>query len=312
MGCRTRVIAIRYDPQQETTFGRGNLSFTSINLPRLAIEAKGDAPAFYRALDEMLELVAGQLLDRFEIQAKKKVRNYPFLMGEGVWLDSDKLGPDDEVRDVIKHGTLSIGFIGLAETLVSLYGHHHGESDEMQEKGLEIVRHMNEFCKRKGEQTGLNYSLLATPAEGLSGRFIRMDKKRYGIIPGVTDREYYTNSFHVPVYYPITAFEKIEKEAPYHALTPAGHITYVEMDGNPSDNLEAFMAVIRHMHDMGVGYGSVNHPVDRDPVCGYVGIIGRRVPALRAPRRRTHSAGKTGGAAGRIPVYWKKVKGEQL
>ena len=225
-----------------------------------------------------MDLVIEQLLERFKIQAAKKVRNYPFLMGEGVWLDSDKLGPDDEVRDVIKHGTLSIGFIGLAETLVSLYGHHHGESDEMQEKGLEIVRHMNEFCKRKGEQTGLNYSLLATPAEGLSGRFIRMDKKRYGIIPGVTDREYYTNSFHVPVYYPITAFEKIEKEAPYHALTPAGHITYVEMDGNPSDNLEAFMAVIRHMHDMGVGYGSVNHPVDRDPVCGYVGIIGDVCP----------------------------------
>ena len=278
MGCRTRVIANRYDPQQETTYGRGNLSFTSINLPRLAIEAKVDEAAFYRALDDVLELVAGQLLDRYEIQAKKKVRNYPFLMGEGVWLDSDKLGPDDEVRDVIKHGTLSIGFIGLAETLVSLYGHHHGESDEMQEKGLEIVRHMNEFCRRKGEQTGLNYSLLATPAEGLSGRFIRMDKKRYGVIPGVTDREYYTNSFHVPVYYPITAFEKIEKEAPYHALTPAGHITYVEMDGNPSDNLEAFMAVIRYMHDKGVGYGSVNHPVDRDPVCGYVGIIGDVCP----------------------------------
>lgn len=273
MGCRTRVIGNKHDPSRETTYGRGNLSFTSINLPRLAIEAKGDEKAFYKALDEMLELVAQQLLDRFEIQAKKRVRNTPFMMGEGIWMDSEKLGPDDEVREVLKHGTLSIGFIGLAETLVALYGKHHGESDEMQQKGLEIIGHMDQFCQQKGDATKMNFTLLATPAEGLSGRFIKMDKKRYGEIPGVTDREYYTNSFHIPVYYPITAYEKIKKEAPYHALTPAGHITYIEMDGDPINNLDAFMSVIRCMHDLGVGYGSVNHPVDRDPVCGYVGII---------------------------------------
>ncbi|ACC98607.1 Anaerobic ribonucleoside-triphosphate reductase [Elusimicrobium minutum Pei191] len=273
MGCRTRVIANVHDINKQTTFGRGNLSFTSINLPRLAIEAKGDEKAFYKSLESMLNLVAQQLLDRFEIQAKKKVRNFPFLMGEGVWLGSDSLGPDDEIREVLKHGTLSIGFIGLAETLVSLFGHHHGESDEMQQKGIAIIKYMDDFCKQKAKETGMNFSLLATPAEGLSGRFVRMDKKRYGVIKGVTDRDYYTNSFHVPVYYDISAFEKINKEAPYHALTPAGHITYVEMNGDPLNNLEAFMSVIRYMHDKGIGYGSVNHPVDRDPVCGYVGII---------------------------------------
>ena len=287
MGCRTRVMANRYDPERQTAFGRGNLSFTSINLPRLAIEAKGDEGAFFRELDKTMELVAQQLLDRFEIQAHKTVRNFPFLMGQGIWLDSDKLAPDDEIREVLKHGTLTVGFIGLAEALVALYGRHHGESDEMQAKGLAIVGHMNDFTLRKGGETGLNFSLIATPAEGLSGRFVRIDKERYGSIPGVTDREYYTNSFHVPVYYPLTAYEKIQKEAPYHALTPGGHITYVELDGDTANNLEAFMVVVRCMHDAGVGYGSINHPVDRDPVCGYVGIIGDVCP--RCGRREGES-----------------------
>ncbi len=273
MGCRTRVMGNVYDPSRQIAFGRGNLSFTSINLPRLAIEAEHDEARFLQSLDAMMELVAQQLLDRYEIQAKKKVRNYPFLMGQGVWLDSDKLGPDDEVREVLKHGTLSIGFIGLAETLVALYGHHHGESEEMQQKGLALVQHMHNYCQSKSAETGMNFTLLATPAEGLAGRFIKMDKKRYGAIPGVTDHDFYTNSFHVPVYYHIPAYDKIQKEAPYHALTPAGHITYVELDGDTAQNLEAFMAVVRCMHDAGVGYGSINHPVDRDPVCGYVGII---------------------------------------
>jgi len=287
MGCRTRVMANRYDPERQTAFGRGNLSFTSINLPRLAIEAKGDEGAFFRELDKTMELVAQQLLDRFEIQAHKTVRNFPLLMGQGIWLDSDKLAPDDEIREVLKHGTLTVGFIGLAEALVALYGRHHGESDEMQAKGLAIVGYMNDFTLRKGGETGLNFSLIATPAEGLSGRFVRIDKERYGSIPGVTDREYYTNSFHVPVYYPLTAYEKIQKEAPYHALTPGGHITYVELDGDTANNLEAFMAVVRCMHDAGVGYGSINHPVDRDPVCGYVGIIGDVCP--RCGRREGES-----------------------
>ena len=278
MGCRTRVMANVHDPDREISPGRGNLSFTSINLPRLAIEAKGDVDKFYKGLDKMLALVAQQLLDRFEIQARRKVKNFPFLMGQGVWLDSEKLHWNDEVREVIKHGTLTIGFIGLAETLVALYGHHHGESEEMQQKGLEIVRHMREFADEMARRTKLNFSLIATPAEGLSGRFIRMDKKRYGIIPGVTDREYYTNSFHIPVYYKIGAVDKIRKEAPYHALTNGGHITYVELDGDMARNVKAFESIIRAMHDAGIGYGSVNHPVDRDPVCGYNGVIGDTCP----------------------------------
>ena len=278
MGCRTRVMGNVYDPSQEIANGRGNLSFTSINLPRLAIESHGDEALFYEKLEQIMELVIGQLDDRFAIQSKKRVYNFPFLMGQGVWLDSEKLGPSDEVGEVLKHGTLSIGFIGLAETLISLYGHHHGESDAMQEKGLAIVQYMRQYLDARSERTHMNYSLLATPAEGLSGRFVRMDKKRYGLIPGVTDKDYYTNSFHIPVYYNISAYEKIRKEAPYHALTNAGHISYVELDGDTANNLEAFESIVRCMHDCGIGYGSINHPVDRDPICGYVGVIGEVCP----------------------------------
>ena len=278
MGCRTRVMGNVYDPSQEIANGRGNLSFTSINLPRLAIESHGDEALFYEKLKDMMELVIGQLDDRFAIQSKKRVYNFPFLMGQGVWLDSEKLGPSDEVGEVLKHGTLSIGFIGLAETLISLYGHHHGESDAMQEKGLAIVQYMRRYLDARSERTHMNYSLLATPAEGLSGRFVRMDKKRYVLIPGVTDKDYYTNSFHIPVYYNISAYEKIRKEAPYHALTNAGHISYVELDGDTANNLEAFESIVRCMHDCGIGYGSINHPVDRDPICGYVGVIGEVCP----------------------------------
>lgn len=278
MGCRTRVIANVYDPTRQQSYSRGNLSFTSINLPRLAIEAKGDEDAFYRSLTHYMALCVNQLLDRLAIQSKKKVRNFPFLMGQGVWLDSEKLGMDDEIGEVLKHGTLSVGFIGLAETLTSLYGKHHGESPESQKKGLEIIGYMRDYLDRESQRTGLNFTLLATPAEGLSGRFVRMDAKKYGIIPGVTDKEYYTNSFHIPVKFQISAFEKIRLEAPYHALTNAGHISYVELDGDTAMNLEAFETVVRAMHDAGVGYGSINHPVDRDPVCGYVGIIGEVCP----------------------------------
>ncbi len=278
MGCRTRVMGNVYDPTREIAYSRGNLSFTSINLPRLAIESHQDEALFYEKLDAMLELVAQQLLDRFEIQAEKHVYNYPFMMGQGVWLDSDKLGVQDTVREVLKHGTLSIGFIGLAETLTSLYGKHHGESEESQQKGLEIIGHMRDFCDRKSQEYKMNFTLLATPAEGLSGRFIKMDQKRYGKIPGVTDREYYTNSFHIPVWFEISAYDKIRLEAPYHALCNAGHISYVELDGDTAKNVEAFESIVRWMHDCGVGYGSINHPVDRDPVCGYVGVIGDVCP----------------------------------
>ena len=278
MGCRTRVMGNVHDPSKEVTCGRGNLSFTSINLPRIGIEAKGDLEKFYKILDDRIDLCIRQLLHRFKIQCSKKVYNYPFLMGQGVWLDSDKLGPDESVEEVLKHGTLSVGFIGLAETLVALTGKHHGESEESQKLGLEIIGHMRKRMDEESEKRKLNFTLLATPAEGLSGRFVRIDQKRYGKIPGITDRDYYTNSFHVPVYYPISAFKKIQIEAPYHALTNAGHISYVELDGDTCKNLDAFEAVIRCMKESGVGYGSVNHPVDRDPVCGYNGVIDNVCP----------------------------------
>ncbi len=278
MGCRTRVMGNVYDPSREIAYSRGNLSFTSINLPRLAIESKGDEKLFYEKLQAMLELVAQQLLDRFEIQANKHIYNYPFLMGQGVWLDSDHLTLQDDLREVLKHGTLSIGFIGLAETLTALYGHHHGEDEQWQAKGKEILGYMRDYCDKKSQELKMNFSLLATPAEGLSGRFIRMDQKRFGKLPGITDREYYTNSFHIPVWYPISVYDKIRLEAPYHALCNAGHISYVELDGDTARNVEAFEAVVRCMHDQGIGYGSINHPVDRDPICGYVGIIGDVCP----------------------------------
>lgn len=272
MGCRTRVMGNTYDKTREVTCGRGNLSFTSINLPRIALQSK-DMEQFFKTLDKRMELCCRQLLHRFDVQKQKTVKNYPFLMGQGIWMDSEKLGINDTVEEVLKHGTLSIGFIGLAETLVALTGRHHGESRESRELGYEIITHMREYLDRKSGETGLNFTLLATPAEGLSGRFIKLDKKRFGEIKGVTDRDYYTNSFHVPVYYPISAFQKIEIEAPYHALTNAGHISYVELDGDTAKNPEAFEAVVRCMKECGIGYGSVNHPVDRDPVCGYTGVI---------------------------------------
>ncbi len=278
MGCRTRVMANSYDPTREIVNGRGNLSFTSVNLPRLAILSNHNIDFFFEQLDRKIDLVIDQLLDRFELQAQKKARNYPFLMQQGIWLDSDNLKPDDEVREVLKHGTLTMGFIGLAETLKALTGYHHGESKEAQNLGLEIVGYMRRRMDQATEKHGMNFSLIATPAEGLSGRFVRMDAEKFGKIPGVTDREYYTNSFHIPVYYDISAWDKIKLEAPYHALTNGGHISYVELDGDPTENLDAFEQVVRCMKESGVGYGSINHPVDRDPVCGYTGIIGDTCP----------------------------------
>ncbi|MDR2671470.1 MAG: anaerobic ribonucleoside triphosphate reductase [Oscillospiraceae bacterium] len=273
MGCRTRVIANVYDPSNEISNGRGNLSFTSINLPRLAIKAKGDVSAFFEDLERKLNLCIDQLYERFLIQARKKVRNFPFLMGEGVWIGSEALDWDDEVGQVLRHGTLTVGFIGLAEALKALVGAHHGESERAQNLGIEIISSMRARLDEESRRRQMNFTLIATPAEGLSGRFVKLDRARFGLIEGVTDRDYYTNSFHVPVYFPVTAFEKIRLEAPYHALTNAGHITYVEMDGDPLQNLEAFEQVVRAMQASGVGYGSINHPVDRDPVCGFSGII---------------------------------------
>ena len=282
MGCRTRVLANAVDPEKSITPGRGNLSFTSINLPRLGIKhgivgkdgrEKADMKGFFAELDEMLDLVKDQLLERYEIQCNKRVYNFPFLMGQGVWLDSEKLKPNDKLKKVLKHGTLSIGFIGLAECLKALTGKHHGEDEEAQKLGLKIISHMREKCDEYTEKYNLNFTCLATPAEGLSGRFVNIDRAIYGKIKGVTDRAYYTNSFHVPVYYNISIAKKLEIEGKYHKLTNAGHISYIELDGDPSDNLEAFESVVRIMHDSDIGYGAINHPVDRDPVCGYVGVI---------------------------------------
>lgn len=273
MGCRTRVIGNYHDKSREIVTGRGNLSFTSVNLPRLAIKANGNLEFFFEQLDQEIDLIIDQLKARFRIQSKKKVKNYPFLMGQGIWIDSDQLGPEDEVGEVLKHGSLTLGFIGLAECLKALIGAHHGESKEAQNLGLDIVGFMRKRMDQETLKTGLNFTLIATPAEGLSGRFVRIDKEKYGVIEGVTDRDYYTNSFHIPVYYNISAFEKIKLEAPYHNLTNGGHISYVELDGDTTNNLQAFESVIRCMKESGIGYGSINHPVDRDPVCGYTGII---------------------------------------
>ena len=278
MGCRTRVIGNVYDPTREISYSRGNLSFTTINLPMLAIEANHNEKKFYELLDKYLELVKKQLLERFEIQSHLKVKNLPFLMGQGVWLDSEKLGPEDEVGEVLKHGSLSIGFVGLAEALVALYGHHHGEGQEYWDKGYAIVKHMREYTDKVASETHLNFSVLATPAEGLCGSALRKCKAKYGVIEGVTDRDYFTNSNHIPVYYNITAYDKIRLEAPFHELCNAGHIAYIEIDGDAASNVKAIEAIVKCMHDQGVGYGAINHPVDRDPVCGYTGVIGDTCP----------------------------------
>ena len=285
MGCRTRVFDNAFDPEKAIVTGRGNLSFTSINLPRIAIKygivndnKKPDMEGFYKELEETMELVKSQQLERFKLQCNKAVRNFPFLMGQGIWIDSNKLKYGDKLKRVLGHGTLSMGFIGLAETLKALIGEHHGESKKAQELGIEIISYMRKIIDNFAREYKLNFSLLATPAEGLSGRFTAIDKSIYGVIPNVTDREYYTNSFHVPVHHDISINDKIKIEAPYHALTNAGHITYVELEGSPTDNLEAFEKVVRLMKESGVGYGAINHPVDRDPICGFTGVIGDQCP----------------------------------
>lgn len=299
MGCRTRTISNIYDKNNEIVTGRGNLSFTTINLPRLGIlSGKGNVAKFKELLKSKLEIVAKQLLDRYKVQCRKHPKNFPFLMGQGIWLGSDKLGPNDDISEIAKHGSLSIGFIGLAEALVALTGKHHGESEESQKLGIEIITMMRDFCDRKSEEYKMNFGVIATPAEGLSGRFTNIDKKKFGIIPGVTDKDYYTNSMHVPVYYQISAFKKIRIEAPYHALCNAGHIAYIEMDGDPSKNLDAFEKIVLYMHDNGIGYGAINHPVDRDPVCGYTGIIDNECPRC----------GRKEGEAMTVDM-WNKIKG---
>ena len=281
MGCRTRVVADVTAPDNQIVTGRGNLSFTTVNLPRLGIKYgialgerdKADMEGFYKELGEVMDSVRDQLFERFEVQCNKRCYNFPFLLGQGVWTNGEKLKPTDRLRKVWKHGTLSTGFIGLAECLKALTGKHHGESEESQKLGLEIIGFMRNKCNENSKKYNLNFTCIATPAEGLSGRFTNIDRAIYGKIKGVTDREYYTNSFHVPVYYKISIHDKLYKEAPYHDLTNGGHISYIEIDGDVASNVDAFESVIRTMKEAGIGYGAVNHPVDRDPVCGYVGVI---------------------------------------
>ena len=279
MGCRTRVMADVTDPDDEVVVGRGNLSFTSINLVRLGIKhgilnhKEPQLDAFYKELGDLMALVKDQLLERFEVQCGQSVSNFKFLLGQGVWKNSETLKPNENLRRVLKHGSLSFGFIGLAEALKALIGEHHGESEKAQKLGLEIVKFMRDKADAYAQEYTLNFTLIATPAEGLSGRFVGIDRSIYGKIEGITDRDYYTNSFHVPVYHEISIADKVRLEGPYHALTNAGHISYVELDGDTTKNLESFESVIRLMRENNIGYGAINHPVDRDPVCGYTGII---------------------------------------
>ena len=281
MGCRTRVVADVTSPDNQVVTGRGNLSFTTINLPRLGIKYgialgerdKADMKGFYEELGETMDKVRDQLLERFEVQCNKRCYNFPFLLGQGVWTNGEKLKPTDRLRKVWKHGSLSTGFIGLAECLKALTGKHHGEDPKSQKLGIEIIKFMRDRCDENAKKYNLNFTCLATPAEGLSGRFTGIDRAIYGKIKGVTDREYYTNSFHVPVYYNISISDKLHIEAPYHDFTNGGHISYIEVDGDVAANIDAFESIIRTMKEAGIGYGAVNHPVDRDPVCGYVGVI---------------------------------------
>lgn len=285
MGCRTRLMSNVCGPA--VSEGRGNLSFTTINLPRLAIKAGHNLMEFYQSLSDMIDLIIEQLLHRFKVQGNLKVKDMPFLMGEGLYLGSEKLGFDDRIESVIRNGSLSLGFIGLAETLVALTGRHHGEDVQSQVLGEEIVAFMNNKMVKATERYGLNFSLIATPAEGLSGRFLAMDQKEYGEIPGVTDKEYYTNSFHLPVSFPITMREKLKIEGVYHKYTLAGHISYIEFDAPPINNLKAVEDIIKYMLVCDIGYAGINFPVDFCQKCGYLGVINTETcPVCRQPRIR--------------------------
>ena len=276
MGCRTRVMSNVNG--REKSGSRGNFAFVTINLPKLALEVKGDVDKFFALYDEYITLCHDYILFRLKTIEEKHVYNFPFLMGQGVWMDSEKLKPTDKIKDVLKHASYSIGFCGLAECLVALIGKHHGQSDEAQQLGLKIVKHLRERTDDYTRREKRNWTTFGTPAESTAGQFQRANRKVYGNIKGVTDRPYMTNSSHVPVYFPICAGDKIRIEAPYHAICNAGHIAYIEMDGDPTKNLSAFEALVRAMHDADMGYFSINHPVDRDPVCGYTGIIANECP----------------------------------
>jgi len=266
MGCRTRVFDNRCG--EKTSIGRGNLSFTTINLPRLALESEGDVDKFFESLKEYVRVSVNQLIRRYEYQRQALKKQFPLLMS-GMWEGSSQLKDNDPVGDVLKQGTLSVGFIGLAECLIALTGKHHGESEDSQTLGLKIIEAMNNLCKSYGELYNLNISVIATPAEGLSGKFVKKDRADFGVIPNVTDRDYYTNSNHVPVWYKCTMEHKMKVEAPYHAFTPAGHIAYLEVDGDPEKNVLAVEQMVNLMRKYNVGYGSINHARARCIDCGY-------------------------------------------
>ncbi|WP_458415467.1 anaerobic ribonucleoside triphosphate reductase [Schinkia sp. CFF1] len=275
MGCRTRVLANVNG--KSTPVGRGNLSFTSINLPLIALESD-DIEAFFKKLDYYVDLTSQQLYERFLYQSGKTPANFKFLYGQGVWRDSEVLYKCTSLKVVLRQGTLSVGYVGLAEALVALIGKHHGESDEAQELGLKIVSSMKEKMDLLTEKTKLNYTLLGTPAESYAGKALKIARKKHGVIKGVTDKEWFTNSNHVPVEFKINAINKIKKEAPYHALTNAGHITYVELAEDASKNIDALETYVVAMKENGIGYGSFNVPVDRCLQCGYNGVIYNECP----------------------------------
>jgi len=278
MGCRTRVIANRHGAA--VSAGRGNIAPVTLNLPRLALESKGQQDLFFVQLDRALRIATRQLLHRFEVLARLQVGDLPFLMGQKLYLGADQLGPGDTIREVIKHGTLAVGFIGLAETLQMLIGRHHGEDQEALNLGLQIVDHMRRRVDSYAEEYDLNIVLVATPAEGLAGRFVKMDRERFGTIPGVSDKEYYSNSFHIPVYYTLSMFDKIASEGQFHHLCNAGHISYTELEAPPSNNIDA---VDRKMAAADFGYGGINFPIDECRSCSHNGVFSGNCPDCGSP-----------------------------
>ena len=271
MGCRTKTLAMPDGTGRVTN--RGNIAFTTINLPRLGILAEHSVDKFFELLDQRITDCIDELLERVNYIKTKKVYNFPFLMGQNIYLGSENLGWNDSIEKALRNGTLAVGFIGIAEALKALIGKHHGESDEAYQLALKIVKRIRERTDKATSETGWMFGCFATPAEGLAERFVKIDQKKFGVIEGVTDRKFYTNSFHIPVYFPITATKKMQKEGPFHALCNAGAITYVEMDGDPSKNLKAVMKLVQFSRKCGISYFSINHSVDRCPVCGYEGII---------------------------------------
>jgi ribonucleoside-triphosphate reductase len=294
MGCRTRTLADRFGRNRQS--GKGNLSFNTINLVKLGIRygicqgtrAIADRAGFYMALESVMHNATDGLLHRYRIQTNQPAKASDFMMREGVWEGGEQLAPNEPVADLLKHGTLSLGFIGLAECMTALYGRHHGQDLHVHREALNIIRTMREFCDRMSELHNLNITLFATPAEGLSGKFTKLDRERYGSIAGVNDREYYTNSFHIPVYHTLPAYRKIELEAPFHKLCNAGAISYVELDGNVRANTTAFQRIVQYALAQDIGYFSINHPIDRCPACGYEGVIGEVCPGCEAHENQVH------------------------